>query len=184
MMKTTALTLIAFTLTIAVAAAQPPSFPAPSEEHEWLEQFAGEWVSASKSVPFGDQPATEHKGTMSSEMLGGFWIVNRHEGDAGGFEFKALQTIGYSASEKKYIGTWVDSMLDQLWRYEGTVDESGKKLVLTAKGPDFFGGGKETEYRDSYEFRSADLIITTSEIKGPDGKWVTFMTGEMKRAEP
>ncbi|REJ88008.1 MAG: DUF1579 domain-containing protein [Planctomycetota bacterium] len=182
-MKPFALAVLAFSLITTAANAQLPDFPAPSEEHKWLEQFAGEWVTVSKTAEFGDQPSMEHKGAMTSEMLGGFWAVNRFQGNTGGIEFKALQTIGYDAARKKYVGTWIDSMLDQLWNYEGELDESGKTLVLTAEGPNFFDGGKLTEFRDSYEFKSADLIITTSEIKGPDGKWFTFMTGEMTRAK-
>ena len=42
-------------------------------------------------------------------------------------------------------------------------------------------GGKLTKFRDSYEFKSPDHIISTSEILGADGKWITFMSGESHR---
>ncbi len=75
-------------------------------------------------------------------------------------------------------------MMNHLWNYEGHVDESGKKLVLVAEGPNFMAGGGTTTYRDSYEFKSPNLIIATSEIMGEDGQWITFMTGESRRTKP
>ncbi|APZ91996.1 DUF1579 domain-containing protein [Fuerstiella marisgermanici] len=163
---------------------QPPSAAAPKKEHEWLKQFEGQWSSSSKTVAAPGQPSTECTGSMKSSMLGGFWVVNKMRGHVGEVTFDAMQTIGYDSKKERYFGTWVDTMMGHMWHYEGTVDESGKKLILVAEGPDFTGSGKVTKYRDSYEFKSADLIIATSEVMGDDGKWVTFMTGEVKRDKP
>jgi len=85
------------------------------------------------------------------------------------------------AGRKKYVGTWVDSMTDYLWRYEGEVDKSGKKLTLNAEGPNFMTGEGTTQFRDSYEFNSPDHIIAISEMMGADGEWLTIMTGDMHR---
>ncbi|MCA9075886.1 MAG: DUF1579 domain-containing protein [Planctomycetaceae bacterium] len=175
---------VLLTLTVTTAGSQEPNFPSPQKEHEWLKQFAGDWTSLSKTVPMEGVPAMECPGTMKSRMLGGFWIVNDMHGDMGGQTFNAVQTIGYEPAKAKYVGSWVDSMTNHLWHYEGTVDESGKKLVLEAEGPSYITTGETAKYRDSYEFESPDRILTTSEIMGKDGKWITFMTGEMKRAKP
>jgi hypothetical protein len=72
-------------------------------------------------------------------------------------------------------------MTNHLWRYEGQVDETGKILTLEAQGPNFFKPGETARFRDVYEFKSKDLIGTTSLMQGPDGKWVTFMTGTARR---
>ena len=82
---------------------------------------------------------------------------------------------------KKYVGTWVDSMMNHLWEYEGTVDDSGKKLTLEADGPSFSQPGKTGKYHDAYEFKSNDHIYMTSSMLTNDGKWVTFMTAQIKR---
>lgn len=167
----------------AAAWAQAPEFPVPQKEHRWLEQFVGSWTSRSKSIPSGEQPAMEYTVKTQARLIGKFWIVLNSKGETAGQTFTALQTIGYSASEKKYIGTWIDAMTDHLWQYEGSVDASGKKLSLTAVGPNFMTGEGQMKYRDSYEFASPDRIVTTSEIQGEDGKWITFMTGEMTRTQ-
>ncbi|MGB7344732.1 MAG: DUF1579 domain-containing protein [Pirellulaceae bacterium] len=181
-MKTLIIAIVAFVLGgITMAPAQQPELPSTEKEHQWLNQFAGEWTSVSQSVAYDDQPATKCTGAMKSRMLGEFWIINEITGDMGGSSVDAIQTIGYDADKKQYIGTWVDSMMNHLWRYEGTVDANGKKFVLLADGPNFMSDGKLTKFRDSYEFKTPDTIITTSEMMGDDGKWLTFMSGEMTR---
>lgn len=181
------LRIAAITLCLSIvpglATAQGPQAARPRKEHQFLKRFAGEWTSLSKSVAQGDQPAAEYDGSMSSKMLGGFWAVNRFEGDAGGMKFQAIQTIGYDPVKKKYVGTWVDSMMNHMWQYEGEVDATGNKLMLVADGPNFMTDGKTTKFRDSYEFKTPDRIIVTSEMMSKDGKWGTFMTGEMKRTK-
>jgi hypothetical protein len=128
-----------------------------------------------------DQPPMKCKGTMSSRMLGGFWLVSESKTEMPGFAIQALQTIGYEPKSKKYIGTWVDSMLNHMWRYEGAVDTSGKILTLEAEGPNFMLEGKLSRFRDAYEIKSKDHVVVTSSMLGEDGKWATFMTGQCRR---
>ena len=177
--------MIASTLFLCLATAtflsaqEDPQFPEPQKEHEWLKQFVGEWDSVSMAASPG-QPEMECKGTMSAHMLGGFWVVNESKANVMGSEINSIQTIGYNTEKNKYVGTWVDSAFNHMWHYEGTVDESGKKLSLEATGPDMMNPGKTANYRDSYEFKSADEIVVTSETI-IEGNWVTFMHGTMTR---
>ena len=175
-------TVVISVLCLSAAAQDQPQFPTPEKEHQWLKQFVGEWSTSSKASMGPDQPPIECSGKISSHMLGAFWVVNEMNGELNGDQMRGLQTIGYDAAKKKYVGTWVDSMTDHIWHYEGTVDESGKKLTLEAEGPDFAVVGKTTQYRDAYEFTSPNHIIITSSMLSQDGKWVTFMTGDAKRA--
>ncbi len=158
-----------------------PDFPKPTKEHEWLKQFEGEWVASSKSVATPDQPSFECQATISNRMLGGFWMVSEAKGEIAGEKVLSIQQLGYDPQKKKYVGTWIDNAMNHLWHYQGTVDKSGKKLSLVAEGPNFMEGGKITKFRDSYEFKSPDLIVSTAEILDGEGNWVTVMTGETKR---
>jgi len=151
------------------------------KEHEWLKQFAGSWDTKAEASFGPDQPPVECTGTMTSRMLGDIWVVSEVEGHVAGSTVKGLQTIGYDPEKKKYVGTWVDSMMNHLWRYEGSVDDTGKKLTLNAEGPNPMLPGKMTMYRDAYEFTSANEIIATSSMQTEDGTWVTFMTGKYTR---
>jgi Protein of unknown function (DUF1579) len=158
-----------------------PDFPPPSKEHALLKQLAGEWVTESEGTMGPGQPAMKATGTITGKMLGGFWVISEYETHVQGSVIHAIQTIGYDTEKKKYVGTWVDSMLGHIWNYEGEVDASGKVLTLEAEGPNFAVPGKKTLFRDAYEFKSNDLIVATSSMLGDDGKWVTFMTGQVKR---
>ncbi|MAT14026.1 MAG: hypothetical protein CMJ46_02005 [Planctomyces sp.] len=180
-MKRVLYTLLCLSLMSLCGQAQEPQPSPVLEEHALLQKFTGDWTSVGKTIGTPDQPSTECKGKMSSHMLGDFWVVNKLEGTSVGMEFHGLQTIGYDAEKQKYVGTWVDTMMNHMWKYEGTYDASTNKLSLVAEGPSFFVPGEKSQYRDSYEFKSDNKIIATSEVMGDDGKWITFMTGEMTR---
>lgn len=162
-------------------AQEPSPFPGPEKEHQWLQQFVGEWSTESTGQMGPGQPPMELVGTISSRMVGDFWVINEMKADIGGTPMVGLQTIGYDKAKKKYIGTWVDSIMGHLWRYEGNVDATGKILTLEAEGPTFVTEGAVTMYQDIYEFKSPDEIAITSKMLGDDGKWVTFMTGTATR---
>ena len=164
-------------LLAGIAMAQGPEFPKPKPEHAWLEKFVGDWTTESKGTMGPGQPPIDCKGTLASRKLGGFWIMNELKGDMGGAAMTGIQTIGYDDTKKKYVGTWVDTMSDFMWKYEGSVDKTGKILTLDADGPNFAEPGKQTKFQDIYEFKNENEMIMTSKMLGSDGKWMTFMTG-------
>lgn len=175
--------LILFLLAGSLSAQEMPEFPKPTKEHEWLQQFVGEWKSNSKCEAGPDMPAMECSGKISSRMLGGFWVINEMTSDLPGMSMMGIQKIGYDPTKKKYVGTWVDSMTSHLWIYEGTVDETGKILTLEAEGPNFMAGGEMAKFQDIYEFKSKDELAITSRMLGPDNKWIIFMQGTGKRVK-
>lgn len=152
-----------------------------SQQHKWLEKFVGHWETTSKSVATEGQPAATMNGEIKSEMVGKFWLVTKMSADLGEFKMDGRQTVGYDKTKRKYVGTWIDNTSDFIWHYQGSVDKTGKILSLEAEGPDMSEPGKSALYRDMYEFVSTDEIKLTSSIKGPDGKWIDFMTGTAKR---
>lgn len=160
----------------------PPTSPA-TKEHEWLKQFLGEWESEAEGSMGPDEPPTKCKGTMSCRALGDLWIVNSSRGEAMGVAVEAQQTLGYDPKKKKYVGTWVDSMFNHMWLYEGSLDAAGKTLTLNADGPDFADPDRTVKYRDVYEFQSPDRFKIRSEMQGPDGAWITFMQGDVRRTK-
>jgi hypothetical protein len=165
---------------IQTTSAQEIEFPKPAAEHEWLKKFVGEWTTESKAIGIPGQPETPCKGTVSCRMLGEFWVVNEWNLNMDGMEMKGLQTIGFDPAKKKYIGTWVDGVTSHMWKYEGDVEDNCR-IVLQAKGPNFMAEGRETDFRDIYEFKSDTEMIVTSRMLGEDGKWITFMNGVATR---
>src|SRR5687768_14313749 len=98
--------------------------PQPTKEHEWLGQRAGEWESECEVVMAPGQPAVKGKGSESGRKLGGFWVIGEGKNEMmGGMKVSSVMTLGYDVAKKKYVGTWVDSMQNHMWKYEGTLDE-------------------------------------------------------------
>ena len=165
------------------AIAQTPDFPKPTKEHQWLKQFQGEWETHAQMIAHGETPAMECESSMKFHSLGDFWVTLETTGQMGGVKVHSIQTLGYDPEKKKYIGTWVDSATPYMFHYEGYVEKSGKRLVLEAEGPSYIEPGKRAKYRDSYEFKTPDLIVGTSAIMDDDGNWVTFVTSETIRKQ-
>ncbi len=155
---------------VAQDGAKPPT---PTKEHEWLKQLAGEWDTVGEMVMGPGQPPVRCKGTETTRVLGGFWVVGEHKGEFMGTPVTGLMTVGYDPEKKKYVGTWVCSMCDRLFRYEGTV--TGNVLTLETEGPDP-ATGKLVRLRDVLEVKDKDHRVLTSLALGEDGKWVPFMT--------
>ena len=163
--------------------AQEEKLGPPVKQHELLKKFEGQWTTTGKAAATEGQPAVETKGSIKSRMLGKFWVVSDMSAEMSGTKFQALQTIGYDPQKQQYTGTWVDSMMNHMWHYEGRYEESANRLILEAEGPSFDAPGKTAKYRDIYEFKSPGHIVTKSEVRQGD-KWITFMTGEAKRTKP
>ena len=172
--------VIAIALTItSVARAQLPEMPTPQKEHAFLQKFVGEWNSEGKGVAGPDQPPMECKGSTTSRMLGGFWMISEGKNESMGQPMESVMQIGFDPKKGKYVGTWTDSVFNHLWHYEGTVE--GDTLTLNAEGPNMMEPGKMAKYRDVFEFKSPDHYTLNSSAQGEDGKWTTFMTSEFRR---
>ena len=92
-----------------------------------------------------------------------------------------ILTLGYDPSRKRFVGTWVGSMMTHLWVYDGALDAAGTVLTLDAEGPGFADKGKTAKYQDVVEFRSDDHRVLTSRVLGDDGTWHGFMTAHYRR---
>lgn len=158
-----------------------PAASQSQKEHKWLEKFVGSWETTSTAAAEAGGGDAPMKGTIESKMVGKFWLVTSMTADVGVFKMEGRQTIGYDSKKKAYVGTWIDNTGEFMWRYKGSVDKTGSTLALEAMGPDMADPSKEALYRDMYEFVSKDEIKLTSSVKGPDGKWIDFMTGVAKK---
>jgi hypothetical protein len=128
--------LASFTCSAVAVAQEEPMF-APTEEHELLKDDVGTWDADMKVWPMpGSEPLTS-KCTETNELLpGGMWAISRFEGNVGGMPFTGCGTFGYDPTEKKYVGTWVDSMTPYLTTMKGDYEPETKTITLIAEGRD------------------------------------------------
>lgn len=172
-------TVFVLALPSIASAQEMPEMPKPQKEHEFLQKFVGEWESVGKGIMAEGAEPMECTGTASNRMLGGFWIVSNGKGEVMGDTMENVMQIGFDSEKGKYVGTWIDSFSNHMWKYEGTVE--GEKLILNAEGPDMTNPEKTAMYRDEFEFKSPDHYVLTSSAQGEDGKWVTFMTADVRK---
>jgi hypothetical protein len=166
-------------LSSLVSAQEMPEMPKPQKEHEFLKKFVGEWESVGKGTMGEGQPEMECNGTFSTRMLGEFWMISEGKGDAMGSPMETVMQLGFDTEKGKYVGTWIDSVFNHMWHYEGTAE--GDTLTLYAEGPNMMEPGKMAMYRDEFSFKSPDHYVLTSSAQGEDGKWTTFMTADVRK---
>jgi hypothetical protein len=89
-------------------------------------------------------------------------------------------TLGFNPRTGRFVGSYVASVMDHLWTYDGTLDETGTILTLDAEGPAFTSEGV-AKYQDIVELVSPDHRILRSQILNADGTWTPFMTAHYRR---
>ena len=152
------------------------------KEHEWLQKLVGRWTSEAEMAMGPGKPSEKSRGSETVRSLGGLWVLAEGEGEMpGGGNATMLMTLGYDPKRKRYVGTWVGSMMTHMWIYDGSLDTARKVLTLESDGPSFAGEGKMAKYRDVIELESDDLRTLTSHVLGDNGEWSRFMTATYRR---
>lgn len=156
----------------------------PQQEHRWLEKLLGEWAVESEAVMEPGKPPMKWRGTETVRSLGGLWILCEGRGEMpGGGVGLTLMTLGYDPAKKRFVGTFVGSMMTHMWLYDGQLDAAGKVLTLDAEGPSFTDPAKMANYQDIIEFKNDDHRILSSRFQSDDGAWQAFMTANYRRTK-
>jgi hypothetical protein len=154
----------------------------PQAQHAWLQKLVGEWTYETEaSIGPGKDPL-KAQGTESVRRIGGLWIIAEGKGEMpGGGQATTMLTLGYDPAKGRFTGTWIGSMMNHLWVYDGELDAAGRVLTLNAEGPSMKGDGSTAKYQDIVEIRSDDHRVLTARLQGDDGKWTEFMTMHHRR---
>lgn len=154
----------------------------PQKEHQWLQKLVGEWAYEGEAAMGPGQPPEKFTGTESVRSLGGLWFLAEGEGEMpGGGAATTVMTLGYDPQKKRYVGTWIGTMMTQLWVYDGELDATERVLTLNSEGPSMTTEGKMTQYKDVIEFKNDDHRVLTAHVLGDDGKWQQLMTMNYQR---
>lgn len=154
----------------------------PQKQHEWLHCMIGDWDAEIECDLGPDQPPTKSTGTESVRSLGGLWVVAEAEGETpDGDPSKSIMTLGYDPQKDRFVGTFIASVMSNMWVYDGTLDAGGKVLTLDTEGPDFTGGPELVKYQDVVEILSDDHRTMKSFLHTSDGDWKQFVTVNYRR---
>ncbi len=178
--KNATVALAGVTLIVVAGFVGAQEMPQPSEEHEWLQRFVGEWSTDVKIFMDPDGPPTEVQVAETFRPVGGFWVVGDMESRTEEMPFSGVYTIGYDSETGNYIGFWIESMTGNLMNYRGSVNAAGDVLTMKAEGACPMRPGELTKFREVTEFKSDDYRRITSAIY-VDGEWVENVTIESRR---
>lgn len=154
----------------------------PQKEHEWLQKLVGEWTYEGDATMALGKPSERVTGTESVRSLGGLWVLCEGHGEMpGGGEAIMIITLGYDPVKTRYIGSFIGSMMTQMWIYEGELDSAAKVLTLNTEGPSFTDEGVMTKYRDVIEIKSDDHRVWSSSYLGDNKEWYVFMIANYRR---
>ncbi len=153
----------------------------PQREHKWLEQLVGEWDTETTYSTGPGEPETTQAGTESVRSLSVWVLCEGTMPTPDGKPVRSVLTIGYDPAKGKFVGTFVASMMTNLWLYEGSLDAAGRVLTLEADGPSCSEEGATAKYRDAIEVVSPDHRVMTSRCLGTDGEWHLFVTAHYRR---
>jgi hypothetical protein len=157
-------------------------FAKPQAQHQWLDQLLGDWnIQHHCQMPDGTKSKTH--GSMTCRSLGGMWLICESEGGSpDGEAWSSIMTVGFDASLGRFVGTFVASMISNIWHYQGDLDDSQSRLPLECEGPKFDGVGT-CPYRDTIEIVDANRWLFTSEFQTEQGQWVKFLDGMHARLQ-
>jgi hypothetical protein len=157
----------------------------PQQQHQWLQKLVGEWTFEAEATATPGSPPDRATGSERVRSLGGLWIVAEGQGEmpGGGGPATTILTLGYDPEKQHFVGTWIGSMMPNLWVYRGALDASGTKLTLDTEGPRMEPGseGKTGKYREVIELVSDAHRVFTSHVLDGDGRWRAFMTAHYRR---
>ena len=176
------------------AAGMPPADEA-GKNHEVFKQMEGDWTCVVKQFGPDGAEVTGGTGTMTSKLvLGNRFVVSEFDGRMQGRFFRGMGTMGYSNTDKRYEGTWIDSMGTGTMFMTGSMDPTGKVLTMTGEMMDIETGkpGKMKEvttmltkdkYKSEFYMVAGGKDIKVMEISYAKGKAAKEETKSDKKDE-
>jgi hypothetical protein len=162
--------LITVTVMLLVMGINTVAETVPAKENAvtgttYLSQFVGNWTGTASIWEKSDAEPFKAPFVATSQMiLGGNFLETRVLGNIVGMPFEGLQIVGYSESTDKYPVQWIDSLTGtDFCIYEGTLDETGKIRIDTAKCPIC---NEELTQRTVTEFIDDDHLHVTMYTSG------------------
>jgi len=152
----------------------------PQKEHEWLQRLVGDWTCEIEASMEPGKPPEKSKTEERVRTLGGLWVVCEGRGEmpqAGPVE--TVMTLGFDPAKDRFVGTFIATMMTNLWIYEGTL--AGNVLTLAAEGPSMAGDGTLAKYHDVIEILDSDRRTLSSSLLHDDGTKQQFMSARYRR---
>jgi len=149
----------------------------PGPAHALLEPFVGTWsVTTTWWEAPGAPPNASQGSSVNEWVLGGRFVQQRYTGEMMGQPFAGIGFTGYDNFQKRYVGTWMDTLGTSVMVSSGSADASGKVITFTAEMDDVVSG-KRMKVREVTRIIDANKHVF--EMYGPDKSGKEFKTMEI-----
>lgn len=135
-------------------------------EHLWLHKLVGGWRAGLQE---GQMEAAETFSKVGENWVIGEGQIRHTSGEIWHYRIQ----LGFDRSKGKFVGSWVGSMMDTFWVYEGELE--GDTLTLNSVGPDWSDPSKMVLFQDIYKLLEDGSRTLTSRVQQEDGSWHQFM---------
>ncbi|TRL35812.1 DUF1579 domain-containing protein [Rhizobium straminoryzae] len=150
--------------------------PQPRAEHTFLQKLVGRWQVSAAEMSDGSDWIEEVR------SLSGLWFVAEGRGNMpDGTPATTLLTLGHNSATGRYLGSWIGTMMEHMWVYDGELSEDGSTLSLYTTGPSFSDPAVTQRYREQIILTGENSRIFTSSAAQPDGGWHSFMRADYRR---
>jgi Protein of unknown function (DUF1579) len=154
----------------------------PGAPHKFLAQMEGTWKADSKWWQDPKAPPAVSVGTSENKMiLGGRFLQQTYHGESEMGPFDGVGYWGFDNVQKKFQGTWIDSMGTGMMLGHGELDKTGKILTTAQTYADPETGKVET-YKIVVNVVDQDKHVMQMYGKGKDGKECLMMEITYTRA--
>src|SRR5215210_5421484 len=118
----------------------------PRPEHAWLQQLVGDWTFEGEEADPG-QPTSKWEGTGRTQAVGDIWVVSEGQGEMPGAGTSYTRTtLGFDPQKGRFVGTWLGTMMPNLWVYDGFLDADERVLTLESTGPSMTKPGEMGQF--------------------------------------
>jgi hypothetical protein len=106
------------------------AFAAPGKEHEQFKRLVGTWDAEVVSIHDPTAPPEKAKAKATFRLLlGGRYLQQQFAGESDGQKFEGLGISGYDNAQKKFVGSWIDSVGTGIMHTEGHYNAEKDELV-------------------------------------------------------
>lgn len=142
-------------------------FPSASPEHAVLKHEEGTWDATVKVWANGpDAEPITSKATETNRMIGEMWLISEFKGTFGDQAFTGHGMFGYDPEKKKYVASWIDSMLPSIAMLEGEYDESKKTMTYLMDGKGMDGKPQKSKLVTVQPDKNTRTMTMLSEVEG------------------
>jgi hypothetical protein len=164
------MTLPLLALVLRLSAQAPPGEvpPLPDAEREVLASQVGTWEASVESFMAPGAPTVSTALEVDHLECAGRWLVTEFKGSVMGQPFEGHGVLGWDATRKKLVGSWVDSTASGLQTLEEEYDPKARILAGSFEGPDMTG--RVVASRALTEWKDDNTRVFTMFTPGVPGK--------------